>query len=715
MDMPTNPKRIPLWLTGWKFPWAAGAGLYILVYASWLLFKWTNPAYEPLIANLAYLPLGVFAAFSALSTARHTQISPSLRRAWQLIALSMLSLVTGDILYTLINLTRNIRFPDLPDLFYLAFYPLAFSGLLAIPAAQEDPDTKRTRILDLIITISSATGILWYFIIAPTATAGGETWLAKWVAGAYPLLDALLIASTLSLLLQPHHPAIRQPVLFLAIGISLYTLADLIYAWMVLQNTYTSGNFIDILWTSGYYLIGLAALRQTDPSLAPLSRTPASPTLWQSVILSITALSASIILSFYVVLTKRELNDPAIGLLIATFITITLTIARLLLTTANNARLVQQLSATTHQLQTAAETLQTEVKERTQELQNQTNKLYLVSQAARDIAAASSLENILQLASTSLPATLQIHHLGIYLLDTNREFAALLSASSPEGKQMLADGYKLNLQETSLLAQAATKGEPAAASIADPLPAPPNRPLLPDTRSALALPIKAANRTIGILDLQSPQPQAFQRAEDITILQIIADQIGIAIERARLLEQVEENLKQLQRAYGETTRERWRTFAEMTLTGNAGYRFDNVRLQPLQSMPEAGQEAIRRGVPFIQKPHATNSSQPLQVAVPIKLRGQPIGVVNLKLKTTHNPNTIKTITLAVERLASALESARLFEEARLKAEREQTISQVTAAITAASEFETILRATVEEIGKSLGDAEVSIQLAETLE
>ena len=75
--------------------------------------------------------------------------------------------------------------------------------------------------------------------------------------------------------------------------------------------------------------------------------------------------------------------------------------------------------------------------------------------------------------------------------------------------------------------------------------------------------------------------------------------------------------------------------------------------------------------------------------------------------------TINTIEQAVERLAGALESTRLFEEARQRAEREQAISHVTTAISSATEFDAILRTAVEEIGKSLGDSEVSIRIIES--
>jgi GAF domain-containing protein len=98
------------------------------------------------------------------------------------------------------------------------------------------------------------------------------------------------------------------------------------------------------------------------------------------------------------------------------------------------------------------------------------------------------------------------------------------------------------------------------------------------------------------------------------------------------------------------------------------------------------------------------------VAIPIKLRGQTIGVVSLKLKEGYDSNTVSIIESAAERLASAMESARLYEEARLRADREQSISRVTTAISASAGYEQILQTTVREIGNILGDTEVAIQI-----
>ena len=92
------------------------------------------------------------------------------------------------------------------------------------------------------------------------------------------------------------------------------------------------------------------------------------------------------------------------------------------------------------------------------------------------------------------------------------------------------------------------------------------------------------------------------------------------------------------------------------------------------------------------------------------MRGQTIGVVTLKLKDDYSGSTVPTIEYATERLALSMESARLYEEARLRADREQSISRVTTAISTPTDYEEILQTTVREVGRMLKDAEVAIQI-----
>jgi GAF domain-containing protein len=263
--------------------------------------------------------------------------------------------------------------------------------------------------------------------------------------------------------------------------------------------------------------------------------------------------------------------------------------------------------------------------------------------------------------------------------------------------------------EVGIVGRVSATGEPRIALDTDTDTTFFNNPYLPNTRSEMALPLKVDNHVIGVLDVQSEQPQAFNE-DDIAIMQVMADQLATAIERTRLLQEVERNLKELESAYGQFTRDNWKKLADATLTGNLGYRFDHVRLERIMELPQLAGAALSSGKTVNSNGKYSQSDPEHSIAIPINLRGQTIGVVNLKLKEGYDRNTVSIAESAAERLASALESARLYKDARLRADREQSISRVTTAISASTGFDQILQSTVREIGNLLGDTEVTIQI-----
>jgi GAF domain-containing protein/HAMP domain-containing protein len=359
------------------------------------------------------------------------------------------------------------------------------------------------------------------------------------------------------------------------------------------------------------------------------------------------------------------------------------------------------------QLQEVIGRLEQRVNDRTRELENQTLRLRVAAEIARDAASARELGELLARSAELILNRFNFYHTGIFLLDNNKEYAVLVASPTEAGKQMLANNHKLRVGEAEIIGRVAATGEPRITLDTSADAAHFNNPYLPDTRSEMALPLQADNKVIGVLDIQSDQPQAFNE-DDIAIMQTMADQLATAIERTRLLQEVERSLTELEGAYGQYTRENWKRLADNTQAGNKGYRFDNIRLQSITELPELGKNALDTGMTISS--NGQNVDRQTSVAIPVKLRGQTIGVISLKLKEEYGEDTISTIELASERLASALESARLYEEARLRADREQSISQVTTAISASTNYEEILQTTVREIGTTLKDAEVTIQI-----
>jgi len=375
------------------------------------------------------------------------------------------------------------------------------------------------------------------------------------------------------------------------------------------------------------------------------------------------------------------------------------------LTTAFNRMTVQLSSSITE--------LEKRVADRTQDLEKQTRWLRLAAEIVRDAAYARNLDELLNRSAGLILERFKFYHAGIFLLDNNDEYAVLVASPTEAGRRMIANNYRVHVGEVGIVGHVSASGEPQTILNKGIDAVHFNNLFLPNSRSQLALPLKVESRIIGVLDVQNDQPQAFT-AEEIAILQIMADQLASAIERTRLLQTVEKNLNELEGAYGRYTLESWKGLNEGVQSGNKGYRFDNIRIQSIAELPELGKQVLATGTTVSSNGSNQNSEKQNTFAMPIKLRGQIIGVVTVKLKEDYNANTISTIESAAERLALAMESARLYEEARLRADREQSISRITTAISTPTEYEEILQTTVREIGKMLDNAEVAIQIVGNL-
>ncbi len=436
---------------------------------------------------------------------------------------------------------------------------------------------------------------------------------------------------------------------------------------------------------------------------------------------SVNSLAGSALLALFVVtiaiiavvISARAIADPLTTLVQTTesFATGKLSTRAIVDRQDEIGKLSQAYNQMAVQLQEVIGSLEQRVSDRTQDLENQTLRLRVAAEIARDAASARQLRELLIQASELIYHRFGFYHTGIFLLDNDQEYAVLVASPTEAGKKMIETNHKLRVGETGIVGHVAATGEARVVLNTGIDAAYFNNPYLPDTKSEMALPLKVENRVIGVLDVQSDQPEAFSD-DDLAIMQILTDQLATAIERTRLLQEVEVNLKELESAYGQFTSDNWKRLSASGLTANKGYRFDNVRVEPVAQLTELAETAFKTGKLVSSNDGAPGADKEHKVAVPIKLRGQTIGVITLKLKEDFDATTIPTVELATERLAAAMESARLYEEARLRADREQSISRVTSAISASTEYEQILQTTVREIGNILGDSEVAIQILE---
>jgi GAF domain-containing protein len=395
------------------------------------------------------------------------------------------------------------------------------------------------------------------------------------------------------------------------------------------------------------------------------------------------------------------------GVFVLVGVLIYLTITSLQNTLAKARSVTQELSSSNNELSALRTSLQQQVEERTAELTKRASQLEAVSIVARTIASVQDLDALLPAITQLVSQQFGFYHVGIFLLDAQRQNAVLGAANSSGGLRMLSRQHSLPLDAHSIVGYSTSRGEPRIALDVGTDSVYFNNPDLPNTRSEMAIPLRVAGTVIGALDVQSTETNAFSQ-EDIRVLSTLADQIAIAIENARLFGETKKALSDARITFEKYTQQEWSSFARQVRPN--GFLFDGKHVVPLdnQSKREPIKAVIQTGSLSLEKVSAA-------IAIPIKLRGQTIGVLDIRAKNGQRPwkqDEIALLEAAAERAALALENARLVESAQRRAARERAIGDISSRIGAVSNLESILQTAVEELGRKIGGAaEVTLEIS----
>ena len=387
-------------------------------------------------------------------------------------------------------------------------------------------------------------------------------------------------------------------------------------------------------------------------------------------------------------------------------IIIYLTITNLQTALKKSRSAAQELSLSNQELNELRVDLEKRVEERTAELKKRATQLEAVSSVARTIASVQEIDTLLPAITRLVSQQFGFYHVGIFLLDQQRRNAVLSAANSQGGIRMLGRQHSLALDSHSIVGFSASRGEARIALDVGSDSVYFNNPDLPDTRSEMAIPLRVAGEVIGALDVQSTETNAFSQ-EDINVLTTLADQIAIAIENARLFGEAKRALGESQAMFEKYTQQEWSNFARQVKPN--GFLFDGKQVLPLDSNPrrEPIKAVIQTGGLSLEKASAT-------IAIPIKLRGQTVGVLDVRSKKGQRhwkPDEVAMLEAAAERAALALENARLVESAQRRAARERAIGDISTRIGAVGNLESILQTAVEELGRKIGGAtEVTLEI-----
>lgn len=342
----------------------------------------------------------------------------------------------------------------------------------------------------------------------------------------------------------------------------------------------------------------------------------------------------------------------------------------------------EQTKLLTQKLETRQADLEKEIQLRTQDLERRFLQIQTAAEISRSITDLTSSQDLLNQVVELITERFGLSYAGVFLVDEHEEYAVLKAGSGEAGKEMLARHHRLLIGGESMIGWAIANQQARIALDVGQEAVRFNNPFLPDTRSEMALPILVGDKVLGALTIQSNQPAAFDEA-DITVLEGIADSLGIALENSRLFTEIQRNLAEIQILHSQYLAKAWSEIPE--------------RSSDLEYTYDAGD--------------VDGASESQAIEIPLTLRNQIIGSLILETGPEGlTPSQETLVNSVTTQAALALENIRLFQEAQRQADRDRIAAHISSRIWTSMDMDSILRNSLKDLGQALNASNGVIQL-----
>lgn len=373
-------------------------------------------------------------------------------------------------------------------------------------------------------------------------------------------------------------------------------------------------------------------------------------------------------------------------------------------------------------------------------------QLEAVAEISREVSSSLIVDNLLSQAVNLVCERFGLYHAAVFLMDTAGEYAVVREATGEAGAQMKRAGHKLGVGSKSLVGRTTLEKE---ALVVNDVSKDQNyyaNPLLPDTKAEACLPLRVGDRILGVLDVQSNHIYAFT-SENVKILQILADQLAVAVVNSELFAEAQERLSQHRLLHHVTTAAASSTTIEealnsavqglqVTLGGDQiSILLANKEQKTLEVRSAIGypnDESARLKIPFgvgitgwvaahkqaqrindVSKDSryiAVNPKVRSELAIPLIYRNEVLGVLNVESPrvNAYTENDEEMLGTLAGSLAAIIAHSRLLEQFRQQVERERLLYEITNKIRRTTDPQKILAITADELSKALNTRRTTI-------
>jgi|GEM_PF-2587369 len=298
-----------------------------------------------------------------------------------------------------------------------------------------------------------------------------------------------------------------------------------------------------------------------------------------------------------------------------------------------------------------------------QRVAERTHSLELAAEVGRSVSQVRALDVMLKDATEIIRSRFDLYYSQVYLTNPAQNALNLQAGTGTVGEELVGRSHRLPLNTASINGRAAVEkhsvviSDTAASTTFRP------NPLLPDTRSEMAIPLLVGEKVVGVLDLQSRQANALNQ-DSLTGFEALAGQLAIAIQNANLLAETEQARAEVEAQARRLVRKNWEEHLDaIHQPEQTGFVFEGNKVIPLTDA--AG----------IQPPTNGNSIQ-----APIAITGEPLGMLAVEMDAqTLTPQNTELVTIIARQVAQQIENLRLLESAeRYRSEAEQAARRLTA-------------------------------------
>jgi GAF domain-containing protein len=342
-----------------------------------------------------------------------------------------------------------------------------------------------------------------------------------------------------------------------------------------------------------------------------------------------------------------------------------------------------EINTLNRSLREEKDTLTQKMDEQTSILERRVTQLKTAAEITKSISSIVDPQLLIRQVSDAVRERFTLYYVGVFLIDPMKEFAVLQYGTGEAGRKMMANRHRLAVGGYSMIGWTTHTRKARIALDIGAEAVHFDNPLLPETRSELALPIATTSNIYGAMTIQSEKQGAFDE-NDILVLQSIADNLAIALENNSSFEKTQKTLEEIrvlnkafvQQAWGEA----------LAVHGDLEAEFENSQL-------ESGAGSTRT------------------VQVPLYLRDEVIGQIDLEVVgDTLDAQQMEFLESISSQTSSALENARLIDESQRTASRQQKLNELSEQFSRALTIEDILKTAVQEFGHLPSVSEATISL-----